>query len=198
MAVSPKGGKVPLDQTSVEAFKDDPESKEFLNDKEAQDFVNKTGKLSDVKDISEYSAIFYPGGHGPCFDLPKDSDSIRLIQEFFEAGKPTSAVCHAPAVFSDVKLKNGSYLLKGRKVVSFTNKEEEQAGLTDAVPWLVETRLVERGATFESADPWQEKVIVDDDGQGGRLITGQNPASAAKLADAVIAAIREPIGHQDS
>lgn len=123
---------------------------------------------------------------------------MRLIQEFYEQGKPVSAVCHGPAVFSDVQLKDGSYLLKGRKVTSFTNEEEEQAGLTDAVPWLVETRLQERGATFEKAAPWQEKVIVDDDGQGRRIITGQNPASAGKLGDALIAAIREPIGHQDS
>lgn len=198
VAASPKGGEAPLDPSSVEAFKDDEECKQFLNDKEAQEWVKNTRKLSDIKDTSEYSAYFAPGGHGPCFDLPVDSDNIRLIKEFYEAGKPTSSVCHGPAIFSDVKLANGDYLLKGRKVTSFTNEEEEQAGLTKAIPWLVETRLQERGATFEKSAPWQEKVIVDEDGQGKRLITGQNPASAAKLADAVIAAIREPIGHHDS
>ncbi|CAO1616965.1 unnamed protein product [Sympodiomycopsis kandeliae] len=198
VAASPKGGAPPLDQSSVEAFKEDEESVKFLNDKEAQEWVNNTVKLSDIKDISEYSAYFAPGGHGPCFDLPVDADNQRLIQSFYEAEKPVSAVCHAPAVLSDVKLKDGSYLLKGRKVTSFTNEEEEQAGLTKAIPWLVEIRLQERGATFEKAGAWQEKVIVDDDGQGRRLITGQNPASAAKLGDALIAAIREPIGHRDS
>lgn len=126
---------------------------------------------------------------GPCFDLPVDEDSHRFIRAFYETGKPVSAVCHAPAVFSDVKLNDGHYLLKGRTVTSFTNEEEEQAQLTKNVPWLVESRMEERGATFQKAQPWGEKVIVDRTSTGRLLITGQNPASAAKLAEEVIKAL---------
>ena len=165
VAASPKGGLAPLDQSSVEAFKSDADSVKFLNDKEAQAWVSNTHKLSTFAGrSSEFAGIFYPGGHGPCFDLPVDEDSKALIRDFYEAGKPTAAVCHAPAVFTDVKLSDGSYLVNGKRVTSFTNAEEEQAQLTDAIPWLVETRLEERGATFEKADPWQEKVIVDKTG----------------------------------
>jgi putative intracellular protease/amidase len=130
---------------------------------------------------------------GPCFDLPADKDSKRFIQTFYEAGKIVSAVCHAPAVFSDVKLQDGSYLLTGRTITSFTNEEEEQAGMTDMIPWLVESRLVERGATFQKAEKaWGEKVVVDKDSSTGRiLITGQNPASAGKMAEEVLKALQK-------
>ncbi|CEH17590.1 E [Ceraceosorus bombacis] len=186
VAASPKGGEAPLDQASVEAFKNDDESVKFLNDAEAQQWVKNTRKLSEIGDGSEYKALFYPGGHGPVFDLPVDADSQRLIQAFYESGRPTSAVCHAPAVFADVKLKSGAYLVEGKRLTSFTNEEEEQAKLTDAIPWLVETRLGERGATFEKAEkPWGEKVVVD-----GNLLTGQNPASAGALADAILAQLK--------
>lgn len=126
---------------------------------------------------------------GPCFDLPVDEDSQRFIRAFYEVGKPVSAVCHAPAVFSDVKLNDGHYLLKGRTVTSFTNEEEEQAQLTKNIPWLVESRLEERGATFQKTQPWGEKVVVDRTSTGRLLITGQNPASAARMAEEVIKAL---------
>ncbi|KAK0546359.1 hypothetical protein OC861_003888 [Tilletia horrida] len=187
---SPKGGEAPLDQSSVEAFKDDEDSKKFLADPEAQKLVKNTVKLSEIDPKGEgYALIFYVGGHGPMFDLPIDENSKELIKNFYESGRPTSAVCHAPAVFTDVKLSDGSYLVNGRKVTSFTNTEEEQAKLTEAVPWLAESRLIERGAKFEKADPWQEKVIVDKDDQGRILITGQNPASAGPLAKALLSVL---------
>ncbi|KAF6766776.1 ThiJ/PfpI [Kalmanozyma brasiliensis GHG001] len=191
-AASPKGGKAPLDQSSVDAFKNDEDSVKFLNDSEAQEWVSNTKTLSSIDPtsaVSEYDAIFYPGGHGPCFDLPVDSTSQALIKGFYEAGKPTSAVCHAPAVFTDVKLSDGSYLVNGKTVTCFTNEEEEQAGLTKAVPWLVESRLVERGAKFEKTQPWGEKVVVDKTG-GKLLISGQNPASAAGVGKEILAALK--------
>ncbi|KAN0066256.1 hypothetical protein ACQY0O_000350 [Thecaphora frezii] len=173
VAASPAGGVAPLDQSSVEAFKDDKDSVKFLNDSEAQSFVSNTTPLSQFAGkAGEFAAIFYPGGHGPCFDLPVDATSQELIRQFYESAKPTSAVCHAPAVFADVKLSDGSYLVNGKKLTSFTNDEEEQAGLTNAIPWLVETRLKERGALFEKASPWGEKVVVDE--QGGKLLISKS------------------------
>lgn len=190
VAASPAGGKAPLDQSSVEAFKEDQDSVKFLNDKTAQHWVDNTHKLADFAGKSgEYVAVFYPGGHGPVFDLPVDETSKSLIKDFYEAGKPTSAVCHAPAVFADVKLSDGSYLVNGKQITSFTDEEEEQAGLTKAVPWLVESRLIERGAKFAKTKPWGEKVVVDSTG-GKLLISGQNPASAAGLAKEVLKALK--------
>ncbi|TKY90117.1 hypothetical protein EX895_000115 [Sporisorium graminicola] len=192
VAASPKGGKAPLDQSSVEAFKNDEDSVKFLNDSEAQEWVSNTKPLSEFSPssaVAEFDAIYYPGGHGPCFDLPVDKTSQELIKSFYEAGKPTAAVCHAPAVFTEVKLSDGSYLVKGKSVTSFTNEEEEQAGLTKAIPWLVETRLIERGAKFDKTQPWGEKVIVDKT-DGKVLISGQNPASAAGVGKEIIAALK--------
>ncbi|KAE8215698.1 hypothetical protein CF327_g1040 [Tilletia walkeri] len=185
---SPKGGEAPLDQSSVEAFKDDEDSQKFLKDEEAQKMVKNTVKLDEVDAKGEgYAAIFYPGGHGPCFDLPVDKRSQDLIKNFFESGRPVSAVCHAPAVFSDVKLSDGSYLLKDRSVTVFSNAEEEASGLTKNIPWLAETRLVERGGKFEKAGkPFEAHVVVDKDGEGRVLISGQNPASAAPMAKALL------------
>jgi putative intracellular protease/amidase len=171
VAASPNGGLAPLDQASVRAFKEDADSVKFLNDPEAQSWVSNTVKLSTlVGKSSEFKAIFYPGGRGPVFDLPVDEDSKQLIRDFYEAGKPTSAVCHGPAVFTDVKLADGSYLVNGKDVGGFTNEEEK--GHESEIPWLLETRLQERGARFHKAAPWQEKVVVDTTG-GRTLICAQ-------------------------
>lgn len=117
---------------------EDPDSKKFLADSEAQKWVKNTLKLSDVVPREkEFKAIFYPGGHGPVFDLPVDTDSQALIRSFYESGRPTAAVCHAPAVFVNVTLTDGKNILSGRRATAFTDEEEEQAGLTKAVPWLV-------------------------------------------------------------
>lgn len=123
-------------------------------------------------------------------DLPVDETSKKLIAGAYQAGIPIAAVCHAPAVLIDVKLQDGKFLVDGRKITAFTNEEEEQAGLTKAVPWLAEDRLKERGAIFDKAEPWGAKVIVDRTTSGRILITGQNPASASDLAQEVTRALK--------
>lgn len=180
---SPKGGIAPLDQGSVEMFKEDEESQRFL--KEHKDKWMNTKPLSDFK-ASDFDAIFYPGGHGPVIDLADDQKSKDLITEFYEAGKPTAAVCHGPVVFSAVKLSNGTALVKGKTVTGFTNVEEEQVGLLDEMRkfHVLEDELQSAGATFVKADPWGEKVVTD-----GNLITGQNPASARGVGEAIAKAL---------
>ncbi|OAA39017.1 ThiJ/PfpI family protein [Beauveria brongniartii RCEF 3172] len=178
---SPKGGVAPLDPSSVEAFKNDESSKNFLEKK----LWEKTTPLKDfIGCSSEFAALFYPGGHGPMYDLVDDKDSMALIEEFYKAGKPVCAVCHGPIVFANVKI-NGKPLVEGRSVTGFTNEEETQAGLTEAMPFLLEDRLKAVGAKWTQADkPWGEKVVVD-----GQIITGQNPASAHAIGVAISKAI---------
>jgi putative intracellular protease/amidase len=147
-----------------------------------------TQKLSDfVGKAKDFDAIFYVGGHGPMFDLVDDPTSQQLIKEFWEADKIVSAVCHAPAVLYDVKLSDGSLLIAGKEVTAFTNVEEEQAGLTKAVPFLPEDALnkASGGKFVKAAEPWGEKVVVV-----GRLITGQNPASATGVGEAIAKALK--------
>lgn len=174
---SPAGGKAPLDPSSVESFKEDELCTKFLNDSAAQHLVSNTTPLYEVQHTG-YEAIFYVGGHGPCFDLYKDLNSIELLKKFIDAGKPVSAVCHAPVVFTQLTNNDGSYFVKDKKITCFTDVEEEQAGLTKAIPFLVESKLTELGGRFEKAQqPWGEHVVRD-----GKLVTGQNPASAGKTA----------------
>ncbi|BFZ62101.1 hypothetical protein YB2330_003180 [Saitoella coloradoensis] len=172
---SPAGGEAPLDPGSVEAFKDDEEAQKFL--KEVNDW-KQCRKLSDVLpevEKGEYVAVFYPGGHGPMYDLPRDEQSLKILESFWKQNLPVSAVCHAPAVLAETSF------VKGRKVTGFSNEEEDQAGLTDAMPYLLEDRLKERGGLYEKAEKaWGEKLVVD-----GKLITGQNPASAKAVGEAL-------------
>lgn len=163
-------------------FKADESSQNFLKKKEIwenttplKDFLGRSG---------EFDALFYPGGHGPMYDLVSDKDSIALIEEFYAAGKPVAAVCHGPIVFANATV-NGKPLVEGREVTGFTNEEEDAVGLTDAMPFLLETVLKKKGAKFVKADQaWGEKVVVD-----GQLITGQNPASAHAIGVALAKAI---------
>lgn len=181
---SPKGGEAPLDPSSVEAAKDDV-SVNFL--KNNSSVWKNTEKLENfVGKASSFDAIFYVGGHGPMFDLVDNKTSQQLIREFWEAGKIVSAVCHAPAVFYDAKLSDGSLLVAGKEVTAFTNEEEKQAGLTEAVPFLPEDALQKAsgGKFVKAAEPWGEKVVVS-----GRLITGQNPASATGVGEAIAKAL---------
>ncbi|KAF2759902.1 DJ-1/PfpI family protein [Pseudovirgaria hyperparasitica] len=179
---SPKGGVAPLDPASVEMFKDDS-SQSFFKNKKAV-WENTTPLKSFLGKAGEYDALFYPGGHGPMFDLATSADSIALIQEFYKAGKPVAAVCHGPAVFANVDV-DGSPLVKGKEVTGFTNVEEDQVQLSKAMPFLLEDALVAKGAKFVKADePWGEKVVVD-----GLVITGQNPASAKGVGEAIKKAI---------
>jgi len=183
---SPKGGEAPLDPSSVEAFKEDAESTKFLKEKEA--LWKNTEKLSSFAGkADQFDAIFYVGGHGPMYDLATDAQSHEIIKEFYEKGKIVSAVCHGPAALANVKLSDGSYLVNGQEIATFTNAEEEQAGLTQAVPFALETQLEKNGAKIVKVDPWQVKVAIS--GKGGKLITGQNPASAGPIGEAILAAL---------
>jgi putative intracellular protease/amidase len=168
---SPKGGEPPLDPKS-----DTPEgqtelTERFKKDKAAQRVLATTVKLADVK-AADFDTVFYPGGHGPMWDLVEDPDSIALIEDFYNAGKPVAAVCHAPGVFRHVKI-DGESIVKGKRVTGFTDSEEEAVHLTHVVPFLVEDELKRLGGLFEKVDDWQSFAITD-----GRLVTGQNPASS--------------------
>lgn len=180
---SPRGGQPPLDPKSHEPDAQTEDTKRFENDQEARNQLANTVRLSDVN-ADDYDAIFYPGGHGPLWDLNKDEHSIQLIESFVKAGKPIAAVCHAPAVLLKAKNANGEPLVKGKKVTGFSNSEESAVGLTDVVPYLLEDQLVEKGGVYERVDDWGSLAVVD-----GQLITGQNPASSAAVADELIKAL---------
>ncbi|CAK4008804.1 class I glutamine amidotransferase [Lecanosticta acicola] len=182
---SPKGGEAPLDPASVEMFKEDAEATKFLKEKET--LWKHTEKLGDfLGKAEEFDAIFYVGGHGPMFDLATDEKSHQLIREFYEKGKVVSAVCHGPAALAYVKLADGTYLIKDQEVTGFTNTEEDQVGLSSAMPFLLETVLETNGGKVVKTEPWGPKVAT---GRGGKLITGQNPASAAPIGEAILKAI---------
>lgn len=178
--VSPKGGQPPLDPTSDAPDAQTEATRRFKKDSAAQTALAHTGKLADVSG-EKFDALFYPGGHGPLWDLAEDADSIKLIETMAAAGKPVSVVCHAPAALRHVKGADGSPLVKGKKVTGFTNTEEAAVKLTDVVPFLVEDMLVKNGGIFSKAADFQPYVITD-----GKLITGQNPASSAPAALAVL------------
>jgi putative intracellular protease/amidase len=180
---SPKGGQPPLDPKS-----DTPEGKtelteRFKGDAEAQRVLANTALLSAMKS-ADYDAVFYPGGHGPMWDLAEDANSIALIESFYNSGKPVAFVCHAPGVLRHVKV-NGEPLVKGKRVSGFTNSEEEAVQLTKVVPFLVEDELTRLGARFEKVADWQPFSIID-----GRLITGQNPASSQSAAQNLLKVLR--------
>ncbi|UNI19579.1 hypothetical protein JDV02_005758 [Purpureocillium takamizusanense] len=184
VSASPKGGKAPLDPGSAEAFASDPESKAFLEN-HAHVF-EQTRPLSEFLGRSgEFAALFYPGGHGPMYDLYDHPDSIALIEEFDRAGKPVAAVCHGPIVLAKARRPDGRPLVQGRRATGFTNKEEDMVELTQHMPVLLEDEFKKAGALWEAADPWAERVVVD-----GNIITGQNPASARRLGEELAKAVR--------
>lgn len=177
---SPKGGQPPLDPKSDEADAQTPATERFKKDTEAQTQLANTHRLADI-DVGLYDAIFYPGGHGPLWDLAQDSQSISIIERAIESGKPVAAVCHAPGVLKNVKGADGKPLVSGKKVTGFTNSEEETVGLTDIVPFLVEDMLKDCGGIYAKGADWSEFVLED-----GLLITGQNPASSEKAAQMLL------------
>lgn len=177
---SPAGGQPPLDPKSDEADAQTPATERFKKDADAQAMLASTQLLSDV-DVGSFDAVFYPGGHGPLWDLAEDAHSVAIIEQAVEAGKPVAAVCHAPGVLKNVKGPDGKPLVSGKKVTGFTNSEEDAVGLTDIVPFLVEDMLKERGGIYAKGEDWSEFVLED-----GFLITGQNPASSEKAAQMLL------------
>jgi putative intracellular protease/amidase len=177
---SPKGGQPPIDPNSEQADAQTNATVRLFEDEAAMNQLANTLKLSEVT-ADKFDAIFYPGGHGPLWDLSQDPLSIGLIQQFWEQEKPVAAVCHAPAVLVNAKTPAGEPIVKGRKVSGFTNSEEAAVGLTKVVPFLLEDKLKELGGLYEKVDDWKPYAVVD-----GNLITGQNPASSEAVAEALL------------
>jgi putative intracellular protease/amidase len=177
---SPHGGQPPLDPKSDEPDAQTEATDRFRKDSAAQAALASTIKLSTVQ-AKDYDAVFYPGGHGPLWDLAEDKDSIALIETMHAAGKPVSAVCHAPGVLRHTRAADGTPLVKGKKVTGFSDSEEAAVQLTDIVPFLVEAELKRLGGNYSKAADWQSYAVTD-----GNLITGQNPASSVAVAQQVL------------
>lgn len=174
---SPRGGKAPMDEGSRKL--EDPSNRRMLETPEDAAKLEDTRPLSDV-DAGAYQAVLYAGGHGTMWDFAGDPDIQRVTAAIYERGGVVAALCHGPAALVDVKLSSGAPLVQGKRVTGFSNAEEDAAELTEIMPFLLETRLVEQGGLYEKAGLWQEHVVTD-----GRLVTGQNPASAAAIGRAV-------------
>ena len=182
---SPKGGQPPIDPKSEADDAQTPATRRFDADDDARAALAHTEVLSTV-DVADFDAVFYPGGHGPLWDLAEDADSIALIESAIAAGKPVAAVCHAPAVLRHVKDAAGTPLVSGKRVTGFSNTEEAAVGLSDVVPFAVEDMLRGNGGDYRRAEDWNPHVERD-----GLLITGQNPASSDATAEALLAALRD-------
>ena len=182
---SPKGGQPPVDPKSELADAQTSSTKRFYEDSTLINKVAYSLKLSDIKQ-DDFDAVFYPGGHGPLWDLAIDKDSIKLIEAFYNHQKPIAFVCHAPAALVNVKVKNGESLIKGKELTSFSNTEEEAVKLTKVVPFLLEDELKKHGAIFTKGENWTSYVKQD-----GLLITGQNPASSEAVAKLLLEALKD-------
>lgn len=180
---SPAGGQPPIDPNSESPDAQTVATRRFDEDTESQALLAKTAKLSDVK-AADYDAVFYPGGHGPLWDLTDNSDSIALIESFLAANKPVAAVCHATAAFLNIKDTAGDYVVRGKAVTGFSNTEEDAVQLSDVVPFLLEDELVKRGGDYQKVADWHAFAVQD-----GLLITGQNPASSELAAGKLLAAL---------
>lgn len=177
---SPKGGKPPLDPKSNEPDAQTEFTHRFEADADAMAQLANTVRLDSVSQ-ADFDTVFYPGGHGPLWDLAEDKHSIALIESFIAAGKHVAFVCHAPGVLRHVKTPEGKPLVEGRKVTGFTNTEEEAVGLTHVVPFLVEDELIAKGGIYSKGEDWSSYVLTD-----GLLITGQNPTSSAATAEQLL------------
>ncbi|KAF9913647.1 hypothetical protein BX616_009790 [Lobosporangium transversale] len=184
---SPKGGKAPLDPNSVEDAKDNPLVTSFLDNKDIAHKIDNTHKIEEfVGKENEFAAIIYPGGHGPAYDLEHNEAAIKLTAAAYEAGKVVGGICHGSIGLTDVKLSDGTFLVKDKNVTGFSDDEEKSVGLENVVPSLLETKLKKNGANYHKADKqWGAKVVTD-----GRIVTGQNPASAPGFGEAIHAAIQ--------
>lgn len=180
---TPKGGQAPIDPKSADPAFQTPSTKRFYADKAAQKALSTTVKITSVNQ-SDFKAVFYPGGHGPMWDLSTDKNSMKLIMDFYNNNKPIAFVCHAPAALVNVKDKDGKYLIDGKKLTSFTNTEEAAVGLTKVVPFLLEDKLREHGAIYSQGADWSSYVVED-----GLLLSGQNPQSAEAVAARLLSKI---------
>ena len=182
---SPKGGQPPVDPKSEAPEAQTGATKRFYSDYDLIDKVAHTLKLSEVNE-SDFDAVFYPGGHGPLWDLANDEQSIALIENFYKNNKPVAFVCHAPAALTKVKAPNGDPLVKGKEVTGFSNSEEEAVKLTEVVPFLLEDEIKKLGGHYSSGPDWGVHVKTD-----GLLITGQNPASSGAAAKQLLEVLHQ-------
>lgn len=182
---SPKGGRPPLDPKSNAAEFRTGQTVRFENDEDAQAQLNQTVRLDSVRQ-DDFDTVFYPGGHGPMWDLADDKHSIQLIETFLAAGKPIGIVCHSTGALRHVRTPDGKLLVQDREVTGFTNGEEEEVGLTKIVPFLVEDEMLKLGAIFSKRADWTPHVVSD-----GLLITGQNPHSSGPAANILLAKVAE-------
>ncbi|NNE33455.1 MAG: type 1 glutamine amidotransferase domain-containing protein [Winogradskyella sp.] len=182
---TPNGGAAPIDPSSETEDAQTDATDRYYNDEQAKARIANTKVLANMNP-DDFDAVFYPGGHGPLWDLASDKASIALIEKFNSQDKPVAFVCHAPAALKDVKDTNGNPLVKGKKVTGFTNSEEEAVGLTDVVPFLVEDMLKANGGIYSKKDDWSVYALED-----GNLITGQNPASSELVAEKLLDRIKE-------
>lgn len=174
--VSPKGGMAPVDGFNL----DDATNRKFWNDAKYRDKVEHTMKPSEVNP-NDYAAIYYAGGHGAMWDFADNTELAKIAVQIYEKNGVVGAVCHGPAGLINIKLSNGKYLVDGKKINTFTNEEEEAVGLTKVVPFLLESKMIERGAKFEKSGLWQKHVVADR-----RVVTGQNPQSAKGVGEAIL------------
>jgi len=177
---SPAGGQPPVDPSSEAADAQTPSTERFFKDFKVIDKVANSLVLSEII-AADYDAVFYPGGHGPLWDLANDSHSINLIEDFYNSQKPIAFVCHSPAALVKVKAENGESIVKGKKITGFSDEEEDEVGLTKVVPFLLETELKNLGAHYSKGDNWTSHTEHD-----GLLITGQNPASSEAVAELLL------------
>jgi len=182
---SPKGGKAPIDPKSTLPDFTTDNVKRFFSDASAQERLNNTLKLEDINP-QDYDAVFYPGGHGPMWDLPENKYSIAIIETLYNEKKPVALVCHAPAALQNVKDKNGDPLVKGKKIAGFTNSEEIAGQSTADVPFMLEDMLKGKGANYQKGTDWQPFAVNE-----GQLITGQNPASSELVAEKIIELLQD-------
>jgi len=181
---SPKGGRPPLDPKSNEPDFQTDITRRFENDAHAEAQLGRTVRLDSVRQ-EDYDTVFYPGGHGPMWDLADDKNSVSLLEAFLAAGKTVAVVCHSTGALRHVKTPNGKMLVAGKTVTGFTNGEEEEVGLTKVVPFLVEDEMLSLGATFSKVRNWGVHTVVD-----GQLVTGQNPASSGPAARLLIETLK--------
>ena len=184
---SPKGGQPPIDPKSAEPANLTEATHRYDKDQELKKLLANTQKLSEIS-AEDFDAVFYPGGHGPLWDLTSDKESIKLIEAFCKTKKPVAAVCHAPSVLLHVVDETGSPLVKGKQVTGFTNSEEAAVQLTDVVPFLLEDELKNKGAIYSKKGDWESYMVTD-----GLLITGQNPASSKAVAGKLLEILKEKI-----